>query len=100
MLSCTKSDFMHKLEGLLTEKTTSIQDTVDTLIFDGHAIIQSLTPGVSTPMVSFKSMASWFYSYINRCVKSMKTSEHFQIHVIFDKYYEDSVKSKKTAEVA
>ena len=45
-------------------------------------------------MVSFNSIASWFYSYISQCVKSMNTSDHFQSHVILDKYYDDSAKSQ------
>ena len=39
MLSPTKSQFMHKLEGLLESKTTEVRD-VEAMIIDGNAVIQ------------------------------------------------------------
>ena len=40
MLSCTKSDFMHRLESL-ADKITSISNC-DAIVYDGHASIQML----------------------------------------------------------
>lgn len=42
MLSCKKSDFMHKLEELGPEEKINNIDTCDAIIFDGHAIIEML----------------------------------------------------------
>jgi len=44
LVSCVKSDIMHKLEELVTgEKIVNIT-VCGAVIFDGHAVIQKLTP--------------------------------------------------------
>jgi len=55
MVSCAKSDFMHKLEELVPgEKIVKIT-ACDAVIFDGHAVIQKLPPPTSsTTNVTFK----------------------------------------------
>ena len=87
MVSCTKSDFLHKLEDLLAgEKITEVQSGA--VIYDGHAIIQMI-PGPSTEK-TFWGMAKIFTAHIlSRDLSKNAT----QIHVVFDRYFENSVKS-------
>ena len=64
MLAGTKSEFMHKLEDTLPAKVTSIA-TADTIIFDGHAVIQGLyAPKDTGKTYRFIDMADRFLTHI------------------------------------
>ena len=86
MLTSTKSDFLHKLEDLLTEEP---QDNVkaDCRIYDGHAVIQML-PGPSG-VATYQDMAGRFFGYILNSSRGALV-----MHIVFDKYLPDSIKNQ------
>ena len=53
--SCVTSDFMHKLEELVSGERIIQVDGCDALIFDGHAVIQSLSPPYSPTKKNYLS---------------------------------------------
>ena len=89
MISCTKSDFMCKLESLLENKTVSIQ-SADCIIFDAMATIQMLALPTQTLEISFSDMAKQFLQYILQCSRAIQSVT--QIHIVFDRYKENSLK--------
>ena len=95
MVSCVKSDFMHKLEGLMpNDKITSI-DSCDAIVYDGHASIQMLgTSSTTSVKNTFDDMAQYFTRYIFQHSRSISSEEIQQIHIIFDKYISSSTKSQ------
>lgn len=95
MVSCKKSDFMHKLEELLPEKITEIPPA-DAVLFDGHAIIQALqAPEKQVNMITFRDMASDFLSYVKSlCNQLIGANEQSQMHVIFYHYDPQSIKGQ------
>ena len=86
MISCTKSDFMRKLESLLENKIVSIQ-SADCIIFDAMATIQMLPLPTQTLKISFSDMAKQFLQYILQCSRAIQTVT--QIHIVFDRYKEN-----------
>ena len=87
MLSPTKSQFMHKLEGLLESKTTEVRDE-EAMIIDENAVIQML-PIPLTEKVVFKDMADQFMGYILG-----NANTHVpEIHLVFDRYFSESIKA-------
>ena len=85
MISCTKSDFMRKLESLLENKTVSIH-SADCIIFDAMATIQMLPLPTQTLEISFSDMAKQFLQYILQCSRAFQSVT--QIHIVFDMYKE------------
>ena len=91
MLSGTKSDFMHKLEGLLTDSSTHFIPDCDCIIFDGHAVIQMLQAPTALRN-SFRQMAERFFRHI--VLSKQKYRGIKQIHIVFDSYLPNSIKSQ------
>ena len=85
MISTTKSNFMHKLESVSPGKITTVQN-IDAILLDGHAVIQVLKPNQME--TTFNDMAKQFMNY----VVNNRTEQ--QIHVVFDRYFSDSLKSQ------
>ena len=90
MTTCVKSDFMHKLEGMYEDKVTSIGST-DCIIFDAMAVIQMLPVPSKTVRETFVDMVEQFCDYILR--NSRIYTSVSQIHIVFDRYEENSLKS-------
>ena len=90
MVANKKSDFMEKLEFLL-DPTLIVKDidAVDAIIFDGMAVIQMLKPVVSPVKTTYSDLASIFWSYVLNKSQGINT-----IHVVFDRYFENSLKSQ------
>ncbi len=93
MTTCSKSDFMHKLEDQVPERITQLTTPVDVMIFDGHAVIQSLPVPDSVLPKTFEYMAKQFLSHIIRTSKSVGGPS--QVHIVFDRYLPGSVKSQR-----
>lgn len=89
MISCTKSDFMHKLESLHENKIVSVQ-SADCIIFDAMAIIQMLPMPTRTLKVTFIDMAKQFLQYVLHSSRAIHSVA--QIHIVFDRYEENSLK--------
>ena len=89
MISCTKSDFMCKLESLLENKIVSIK-SADCIIFDAMATIQMLPLPTQTLKISFSDMAKQFLQCILQCSRAIQSVT--QIHIVFDRYKENSLK--------
>jgi hypothetical protein len=97
MLACAKSDFMHKLEELVPgDKITTIQ-RCDALLFDGHASIQMLSGTATLGPMCFRDMAERFIGHIMHLSNITPSTDVKQIHIIFDKYLEDSIKGQTRA---
>ncbi|MES9884233.1 MAG: hypothetical protein ABW185_25595 [Sedimenticola sp.] len=77
---------MTKLEELV--ETNTLIESADCAIFDGMSVIQMLTPAQNTP--TFADMASSFMKYV--VVKSRSISGVKDIHIVFDRYTENSLK--------
>ena len=60
MCSTPKSEFLHKLEGLITEKKITQICDADCIIVNGHAIIQMLPVPTDNQLITFKTMAQEF----------------------------------------
>ena len=88
MISCVKSDFMHKLELLHEDKISSIQ-SADCIIFDAMAVIQMLATPSKTVQVSFIDMAEQFLRHILQCSRTENAVA--QMHIVFDRYEENSL---------
>ena len=94
MVTCKKSDTMHMLEELVPgDKITSLDKHVDAVIYDGHAIIQSLPAPSTTLPITFKDMVSRFLSHVSHSTQDIST-DVAQIHIAFDVYKENSTKSQ------
>lgn len=84
-----KSDFLHRLEALLpAQRITAFKTSGAAIIFDGHAVVQALPAPGPTTLRTFKDMAKEFLTYILQHSEGAS-----QIHVVFDKYFENSIKS-------
>lgn len=92
MLSCVKSDFMHKVEEKLhCDKITNVE-LADAVIFDGPAIVQSLQPSSGTTQITFQNMAEQFMQHD---IENSNTHGFpSQIHIIFDHYDPNSMKGQ------
>ena len=87
MLSGVKSDFMAKAEGLINDdKIRRVQS--EPVVYDGHALIQMIQG--PTGEKTFKDMAENFTACV---IKGVVSKDAKEIHVVFDKYYEKSVKA-------
>jgi len=82
------------LEELLPgDKITSLDKHVDAVIYDGHAVIQSLpAPSTTLPQRS-ENMASRFLSHVTHSPQDISTGVK-QIHISFDVYNDNSTKSQ------
>ena len=87
MLSCTKSDCMHKLESLHENDIISVQ-SADCIIFNAMAIMQMLHFPMWTLKVSVTDMAKHFLQYSLQCSRAIQSV--VQIHIVCDK--ENSLK--------
>lgn len=87
----SKSDFLHKLEGLLPgPKQSSLRGNFDAIIIDGNALIKILpapTNSAQLESTKYEDMARKFFSHINILRGNAK-----QVHITFDKYLENSPK--------
>ena len=95
--TCAKSDFMHKVEELIPGDKHKSVDTCDALLFDGHTCIQMLPSPTRIQNMPFKDMPQRCLSYILHCSGTFPPSDVQQIHVVFDKYLEDSIKAQTRA---
>ncbi|WAR29538.1 hypothetical protein MAR_003106, partial [Mya arenaria] len=89
MLKCKKSDFMTMLEGLLPDKITHIHKA-DTLIFDGMALVQSLSP--QSEHLTFRYMAEMFMKHVFK--KASNIANVKTVHIVFDRYSNISLKTQ------
>jgi len=87
MCQNVKSEFMHKLESLIPGDKITAVNNVDSIIFDGHAVIQMMPQ--PTHMMTFNELANVFMRYI---INSSKAVGSTQTHIVFDQYYETSIK--------
>ena len=85
------SDFVEKLEGLTEPETVlrSVKD-VDSIVFDGMAIIQMLPVPTSAAKSTYDGMASLFWKHV-LCVSEGIPAEY----VVFDRYLENSLPVKQ-----
>ena len=84
MYQSAKCIFMQKLEELLPDHLQNLQAVtgIDAMIYDGHAEIRALSvDGLQT----FEETAARF---LDRLKKECK-----QVHIVFDKYLENSIKT-------
>ena len=94
MNSCTKSDFMHKLEETVTDTVTQYLEFCDALIIDGHALIQAMPePRSALGDTTFGHLGAQFLSRVMSMSRSVGCNAG-QVHNVFDKYLEDSIKSQ------
>ncbi|WAR02371.1 hypothetical protein MAR_008929 [Mya arenaria] len=89
MLKCKKSDFMTMLEGLLPDKITHTHKA-DTLIFDGMALVQSLSP--QSEHLTFRYMAEMFMKHVFK--KASNIANVKTVHIVFDRYSNISLKTQ------
>ena len=83
MITCVKSDFMHKLENICETKMTTME-TTNCIIFDAMAVIQMLPVPSKTMNITFVDMAEEFRDYIIQ--NSHIYASVSQIHIVFDRY--------------
>lgn len=94
MVTCNKSDTIHKLEELIPgDKITGLDKHVDAVIYDGNAVIQSLPAPSTTLPITFQDVASRFLSHVTHSTQDIST-DVIQIHIAFDVYRENSTKSQ------
>ncbi len=63
-------------------------------MIDGHAAIQMLGTPPSLGKTSFRDMAERFLSHVLQRSTSTSPEVNQQVHVVFDKYLEDSIKAQ------
>jgi hypothetical protein len=89
-MSTKKSDFLEKLENLITPNNDEFNASsiADCFIFDAMAVVQMLQPqsGIKT---TYQMMAFSFWQYI---LSHSQGALH--IHVVFDRYILDSLKTQ------
>ena len=83
-----KADFLHKLEGLIPGRKITAINGADAIIFDAHAVIKALPAPNSSFTHTFEDMAKGFVRYILNHSDGIT-----QIHVVFDKYEQNSTKN-------
>ena len=90
MIANKKSDFMEKLETLISPNLIlKALSGVDCIIFDGMAVIQMLKPVTSLVKPTFSDLANMFWTHI------LHSSEGINVvHVVFDRYFENSIKTQ------
>ena len=89
MMSCKKSDFLEKLENLAgSENILRSIEPPDCIVFDGMATIQML-PAPTDTKDTYQQMAAAFWTHIFNCSAGVSN-----IHVVFDRYQTDSLKSQ------
>ena len=95
MTSCAKSQIVPCLEGLTeSEKVLSIPNC-DAIIYDGHACIQIMDVPQMSGAVMFEDMARQFFDFIlNKSKHSNDGSSVTQLHVVFDRYLQGSIKGQ------
>lgn len=80
---------MHKLEELLPGQNVINVDHCDAILFDGHASIQTLLPPTNSLNITFQNMAEQFLKHVTHSQNHVD-----QIHVVFDRYLDSSIKSQ------
>ncbi|CAC5361556.1 unnamed protein product [Mytilus coruscus] len=93
--SLPKSTVKTLTEMKKSEKMTSI-DRCNALIYDGHAVIQMLNPPSRTVVpTTFEDMANWFFDTIfSHSRHSNNDRPVKQIHIVFERYLEESIKEQ------
>ena len=86
IMSTQKSDFLHKLEELVTYDILKADPEADCLILDGHAIIQQLPESTSVHVI-FSEKACKFMDHVLHLTKSATS-----IHIVFYKFEKNSIK--------
>lgn len=88
-VACKKSDTVHQLVELIPgDNLTSLNKPVDAVIYDGHAVIQSLPAPSPTLPITFKDMTSRFLSPRSADFTQDISTDFAQIHMTFDIYME------------
>ena len=82
-----KSDFVHKLEELVTEPKKISMSGVDAMILDGNDVIQALPPTAENLSRTFKQMAEAFLNYVQHKSVSFK-----HVHIVIDIYQPNNTK--------
>ncbi len=89
-MTCEKSHFMSKLESILPETIANIS-SANCIIYDASVTIRALKPPSDT--ANYKALASNFTSHLVQ--KAQLISSHVEeIHIIFDRYFDDSIKNQ------
>ena len=93
MLSCQKSIFMQKLEGLLVGEAITTIDGADAMIIDANAVIHTLhVPNIDYREVTYSDMANDFLTYSVQMSRRICKKNMSEIHIVFDRYFSNSVK--------
>ena len=90
-----KSDFMHKLLQLLPDDLQNLRNVseCDAAIHDGHAVIQAMSEPSKTDQ-NFQDMSAKFEAKILKVTnEEMNSRDCSQLHIVFDKYNERSIKT-------
>ena len=90
MVTTKKSELLEKLEGLAEPEIVlrTVKD-VDSIVFDGMAIIKMLPVPTSAAIPTHDDMASLFWKHV-LCVSESIPA----IHVMFDKYLANNLKTQ------
>ena len=83
MLTATKSQFMHNIEDLLPKRVTPVS-YIDAVLFDATVVIQNQRKRVCN------DMQEQFMKYTMSAV----SKDASQIHLVFNRYMENSIKSQ------
>ena len=93
MVSTEKSHFLHKLEDLLPGDPKTSIEVCDALLVDGNAVIHILPVTSDVEKPTFKIMADRFMQYVKHKSDHISSGEVKQIHIVFDRYIEGSIKT-------
>ena len=89
-----KSELLEKLEGLTEPETVlGIVKDVDSIVFDGMAIIKMLPVPTSAAIPTYDDMASLFWKHVLCVSESIPV-----VHVMFDKYLANILKTQTRGE--
>lgn len=93
MFECKKSVFMQKLEALLPGDPLTSIPGADAMIIDGNAILHTLKSSVMMGIdLTYADTAETFFKFCLELSRRLCGEDLTQIHVLFDRYFEDSLK--------
>jgi hypothetical protein len=93
ILSCKKSVFMQKLEGLLPDEPITSITGAHAMILDANAIVHTLkVPDGTGGEIRYTDMAASFVAYSLGMCRKTCGDRLSQFHVVFDWYFAHSVK--------
>lgn len=92
--SGAKSDFMHKLKEILPGGTLKQVSEVDLQVIDGHAYIQMLQVPSQSQLLTFKDIGKMLLQKVIY-VACKIVRDQSDIHIVFDNYEEERIKSQE-----